>query len=57
MESCNEMGLAALIAISQADEERWKRFAESLDIILAWIALICLAIAPFLLYYYGRRLV
>ena len=57
MESCNEMGLAALITISVAGSERWSRFSESIDLLLAWVLLICLVAAPFFVYYYGWRLI
>ena len=51
MESCNEMGLAALITISVAGSERWSRFSESIDLFLAWVLLVCLATAPLIVYY------
>jgi len=58
MESCNEMGLAALITILMSrGQDRWYYFSDGLDIVMAWCALICLSLAPFFVYHYGRRLI
>ena len=59
MEYCYEMGIASLIAIKMSadNEQRWSRLPESLDLILAWVSAILLVCTPFIVYYYGRRLV
>lgn len=57
MESCNELGLAALVTIKMADGDRWEHLAESIDLVFAYGALALLITTPFVLYYYGRRLI
>ena len=58
MEYCYEMGLASLMALKMSgNDQRWSRLPESLDLILAWVAAILLVCTPFIVYYYGRRLV
>ena len=57
MESCNTIGLAALICLKTDQTERWNYFSDGLDIVPAWIALICLLSTPFFVFYYGRRLI
>ena len=56
MESCNELGLAAMVTIKMAEGDRWEHLADSIDLVFAYVALALLIMTPFVLYYYGRRL-
>ena len=57
IESCIELGLVALIAIVMVNEDRFNYFQDAFAIILAFVTVICLAIAPFYLFHVGRVLV
>ena len=56
METCNEIGIAAMITIRVADSERWNYSSERADLLFAYLALVLLVITPFVVYNYGRRL-
>lgn len=57
METCIELGIAAMITIRIADSERWNYSSERADLLFAYLTIVLLVITPFVVYHYGRRLV
>ena len=57
IEGCVKLGLVALITIRTADNTRLENAADTVDIIFAYICIICLCLAPLYMLYVGRRLV
>ena len=55
IESCIEIGLVALIGIVMVEKQRFDYFQDGLSVVLAFIALICLGLAPIYLLKVGKR--
>ena len=57
IEGCIELGLTSLIAIKMMSYDHFKSFSDAFALIMAFVSVVCLIIAPFYLNYVGKKLI